>query len=66
MWVEYVEFDHYSFVQAMTRWSEVQKRAQQKIDSVLGEDRSAVCGCYCERINALEASGSFSVSICFG
>jgi len=31
-----------AFVQAMARWPEVQKRAQQEIDSVLGEDRSAV------------------------
>jgi cytochrome P450 len=29
-----------AFVQAMTRWPEVQKKAQQEIDAVVGEDRS--------------------------
>ncbi|CRG92366.1 Vitamin D 25-hydroxylase [Talaromyces islandicus] len=29
-----------SFIQAMTKWTEVQKKAQQEIDSLIGEDRT--------------------------
>lgn len=29
-----------SFIQAMTKWPEVQKKAQQEIDSLIGEDRT--------------------------
>jgi cytochrome P450 len=34
------------FIQAMTKWNHVLKRAQQEIDSVVGEDRTPVWSDY--------------------
>jgi cytochrome P450 len=35
-----------SFVQAITKWQEVQKKAQKEIDAIVGEDRSPVWSDY--------------------
>ena len=35
-----------SFVQAITKWQEVQKKAQEEIDAIVGEDRSPVWSDY--------------------
>lgn len=35
-----------SFIQAMTRWPEIQRKAQAEIDAVIGEDRSPVWSDY--------------------
>jgi hypothetical protein len=63
-----------AFAQAMTRWPDVQKRAQQESDAAVGEDRSPAREDYeklayvaaCQRVSAMEAGRPFGIPACFG